>query len=151
LSDKSIIIFDRLETQSDTTYISNFHFAPDLELVTQNIETHQYSCKIENDLLYIQVLGLTKEDKLTWKSPDTAQSWYAPEFGKRIPRGKLSYEGVLPVGGKTLCLVLSFNPQILTNLKFDRSLALLEFDSPVDKVNGWQWEINKGNLKTTSI
>jgi uncharacterized heparinase superfamily protein len=151
LNDKSMIIFDRLETRSDTTYISNFHFAPGLELVTQNIENHQYSCRLGNDLLYLQVLGLTKADKLTWKSSDTAQSWYAPEFGKRIPRGKLSYEGVLPVGGKTLCLVLSFNPQILTNLKFDRYLASLEFNSPVDNLKGWQWELNKGNLKTTSI
>ncbi len=151
LSNESIIIFDRIETRVDTTYISNFHFAPGLELVTQNIENHQYTCKLENDLLYLQVLGLTTEDKLTWKSPTTSQSWYAPEFGKRVPRGKLSYGGVLPVGGKTLCLVISFNAQILTNLKFDSSLASLEFDSPQKRLKGWQWELNNSNLKTTTI
>jgi uncharacterized heparinase superfamily protein len=151
LSNESIIIFDWLETRENTTYCSNFHFVPGLELVTQNIENYQYSCKLGDDLLYLQVLGLTKEDKLTWKSSNTSQSWYAPEFGKRIPRGKLSYGGVVPVDGKTLCLVISFDPQILTNLKIDRHLASLEFNSPEKKLKSWQWDLNNGNLKTTSI
>jgi uncharacterized heparinase superfamily protein len=151
LSNESIIIFDWLETREDTTYISNFHFAPGVDLVPEDIGNHKYSCKVGNDLLYIQLLGLTKEDKLSWESPEISQSWYAPEFGKRIPRGKLSHEGVLPVGGKILCLVISCNTEILTNLKLDRTLASLEFDFPVDNLKGWQWELNNGKLRTTSI
>jgi uncharacterized heparinase superfamily protein len=152
LYNESIIIFDQLETLKDTLYISNFHFAPGLEIISNHLDNHEYICNLGNDILYLQVLGLTSEDKLTWNPPDTSQSWYAPEFGKRIPRGKLSIQGSLPTSGKKMCLVISFNTRVLAKMKSDSSFSFLELNSSQNNIiSGWQWGINNKKLKTTSI
>jgi uncharacterized heparinase superfamily protein len=142
LNNQSIVIFDRLSTAQDTTYISNFHFAPGLELIPEDLANHKYKCQLENDLVYIQILGVNDRDQVTWYSADTSQSWYAPEFGKRLARGKLEYQGYLPLTGKVLCLIISFNQQIVANLKLESALASLMLND----LAICQWNLDNVNV-----
>lgn len=104
---------DRLETALATEYTSMLHFAPGLSLV-YDPDQDEYCCQLHERRLYIKVFGLEESDRVTWMDADTSQSWYAPEFGRRYPRGCLRIQGLLPPDGKTICtvLMLDFSPKM---------------------------------------
>jgi uncharacterized heparinase superfamily protein len=113
LGTQEIVILDYLETALSTQYTSTLHFAPGLDLVYCP-ETEEYSCQLDTTSLYIKLLGMGTDDQVKWLDSDTSQSWYAPEFGRRYPRGLLQIQGLLPPTGKTICILitLDFRPNV---------------------------------------
>jgi uncharacterized heparinase superfamily protein len=132
LGNQELVILDHLKTTRPTEYTSTLHIAPGLSLV-YHPDIDEYSCQLKAGHFYIKVLGLGRDDRVKWMDSDTSQSWYAPEFGQRYPRGLLQIQGLLPPQGKTICTVLTLNsrPDVAWEgcdrqgkLQFDNRLVL---------------------------
>ena len=144
LSSETIVIFDRLETAQQTNYTSSFHFAPGIELIYDR-QTDEYSCQIAQTTFYLKFLGLTVEDRVQWLDANSSQSWYAPEFGLYIPRGKLLVQGALLPGNKNICLAIAreYRPKKLVFEQLgDRGKLYLNDDTTLD------WCLNRDNVIT---
>lgn len=128
LGTKAIVILDRLETALATEYTSRLHFAPGLNLIHEP-ETQVYTCELETTCLYIQCLGLTADDEVQWLDADTSQSWYAPEFGRRYPRGYLQIQGSLLPNGKIFCLVLTLDYRPKMTWTWHNQQGKLQFEN----------------------
>ncbi len=143
LGTEAIVILDTLDTALSTQYTSSFHFAPELDL-NYNQDAGEYSCQLETTSLHIKILGLTSEDEVKWLSADTSNSWYAPEFGVRIPRGFLRIQGSLLANNKILCTVMTLNASPKVTFEwFDRQ-GKLYFERGVCL----EWYLDQGRLMT---
>ncbi|NER93886.1 MAG: hypothetical protein F6J86_08605 [Symploca sp. SIO1B1] len=127
LGTREIVIIDYLETLVSTNYISTLHFAPGLVL-NYHPDTEVYECQLENNSLYLKVIGLEANDEVQWLDAKVSQSWYAPEFGLRYPRGLLQLQGTLPPKGKVVCIVMKFDspPEVIWN--YSNGQGVLEFE-----------------------
>jgi hypothetical protein len=119
---------DRLETAFSTEYTSTLHFAPGLSLV-YNPDQDEYCCQLGERRLYIKVFGLEERDRVRWMDADTSQSWYAPEFGRRYPRGCLRIQGLLPPQGKTICTVLTLDASPKVTWEWSNGKGKLQFEN----------------------
>ncbi|HEY9612291.1 alginate lyase family protein [Allocoleopsis sp.] len=128
LGSQGIVICDRLETAIATEYTSTLHFAPGLSLV-YDPDQDEYCCQLHERQLYIKVLGLDESDRVTWMDADTSQSWYAPEFGRRYPRGCLRIQGLLPPDGKTICTVLMLNSSPKVTWEWSNGKGKVQFEN----------------------
>ncbi len=127
LGTREIVILDYLETFLDTNYISRFHFAPGLVL-NYHPDTEVYECQLEKTSLYLKVLGLETDDEVKWLDASVSQSWYAPEFGQRYPRGLLQVQGLLSTKSKVVCIVMKFDSQPEVTWRYSESQGVLEFE-----------------------
>ncbi|NEQ68631.1 MAG: hypothetical protein F6K21_24650, partial [Symploca sp. SIO2D2] len=127
LGTREIVIIDYLETLVSNNYISTLHFAPGLVL-NYHPDTEVYECQLEKTSLYLKVLGLEANDEVQWLDAKVSQSWYAPEFGLRYPRGILQLQGTLPPKGKVVCIVMKFDspPEVIWN--YSNGQGVLEFE-----------------------
>jgi hypothetical protein len=128
LGSQEIVICDRLETALATEYTSTLHFAPGLSLIYDPAQD-EYYCQLHERRLYIKVLGLDESDRVTWMDADTSQSWYAPEFGQRYPRGCLRIQGSLLPEGKTICTVLTLDSSPKVTWAWSNGKGKLQFEN----------------------
>lgn len=141
LGSQEIAILDRLETSLSTEYTSTLHFAPGLGLI-YHADKDVYSCDLEATSLYIKVLGLGTDDKVEWLDVDTSQSWYAPEFGRRYPRGMLKLYGSLPPPGKTICILITLESCPKVRWEWLSHRGKLNFESGACL----EWHFEQGSL-----
>ncbi len=140
LGSEGIVILDRLDAARQTEYTSSLHFAPSSH-PTDRQDAGECCFKLDTAPLYLKVLGLEPEDEVQWFSPDTGQSWYAPEFGLRIPRSALQIQGSLPPSGKTICTVLSLDSSPKVVLECLGGTAKLQFN----KGTCLEWSFEQGS------
>jgi uncharacterized heparinase superfamily protein len=143
LGSKEIVILDYLKTAAATEYTSMLHFAPGLALV-YHPDTDEYSCQLDATNLYIRVLGVGTDDEVKWLDANTSQSWYAPEFGRRYPRGLLRIQGLLPPAGKILCILLTLDSSPQVKWEWLNRQGKLHFSTGVCL----DWHFNLDNLVT---
>ena len=147
LGTEEIVILDCLNTAIATQYTSSFHVAPGLDL-SYHQDRLEYCCQLEATSLHIKILGLTPNDEVTWLNADTSNSWYAPEFGLRIPRGFLRIRGLLvpdnKTNNKTICTVMTLNSSPKVTYEWFGRQGKLYFARGICL----EWYLDQGRLMT---
>ncbi|HEY9634137.1 MAG TPA: alginate lyase family protein [Coleofasciculaceae cyanobacterium] len=147
LGTEEIVILDCLNTAIATQYTSSFHVAPGLDL-SYHQDRLEYCCQLEATSLHIKILGLTPNDEVKWLNADTSNSWYAPEFGLRIPRGFLRIRGLLvpdnKTNNKTICTVMTLNSSPKVTYEWFGRQGKLYFARGICL----EWYLNQGRLMT---
>ena len=110
ISENIVVVLDHLaatptKTRSAIRWRSHFHLAPGIQLSSAATST-KFMGKLDEHSIYMQLVGTTQQDQVDVFSPATSVSWYAPEFGKRLPRSLLQIEGWLQPTHRFLGLVL---------------------------------------------
>ena len=145
LGTEGIVILDCLDSAIATQYTSNFHFAPGLDL-SGHQDALEYSCQLETGSLHIKILGLAPEDEVKWVNADTSDSWYAPEFGRRIPRGFLRIRGLSLPNNKTkiICTLITVNSSPKASFEWFGRQGKLYFSRGICL----EWHLSQGRLMT---
>jgi len=146
LGTKEIVIIDYLETAVDTNYISTLHFAPGVVL-NYDAETGVYESPLEKTNLYLKVFGLETDDEVKWLDADISKSWYAPEFGRRYPRGKLQIQGLLKPKGKVICTLITLDSKPEAIWRYSDNQGTLQ----LEQERYLKWHFEKKRLIYDSI
>jgi len=110
ICDHRVVILDHLDAsradaQSAIGFRSHFHLAPEFEgSFTPN--PHQLWGKLEQQPIYLELIGIEPADQVDILSPEESSSWYAPEFGRRLPRSLLRIEGSMQPNSRFLGLAI---------------------------------------------
>jgi uncharacterized heparinase superfamily protein len=110
ICDHRVVILDHLDAsladaQSDIRFRSHFHLAPGFE-VSFTPNPHQLRGKLERQPIYLELIGIDPADQVGILSPAESSSWYAPEFGHRLPRSLLRIEGSMQPNSRFLGLAI---------------------------------------------
>ncbi|UCH26293.1 MAG: alginate lyase family protein [Trueperaceae bacterium] len=92
LGPAGVLVLDRLESERNVAFVSNFHFAPGLTLEGE-AERDTYRVLLNGSALYLTIFGLSPQDDHAWLEPEISNSWHAPIMGRRHPRGTLRIKG----------------------------------------------------------
>ena len=92
-------------------------------------------------------MGLETDDEVKCFDANLSQSWYAPEFGRRYPRGKLQIQGLLKPKGKVICTLITLDSKPEAIWRYSDNQGTLQ----LEQERYLKWHFEKKRLVYDSI
>ncbi|WP_017302670.1 heparinase II/III family protein [Spirulina subsalsa] len=146
LEHTNVIILDIVESnpnkiaQSNLHSITRFHFAPEIDPIKNSLaNTYYYSSK--HFKFHVKSFNSVQPNDIQWRNSQSSSSWYAPEFGQRIPRGCLEISTPLNQHYHALLTLISLDSLPEVEWKYTSSSFQLNLNQ-----TSFNWKINQSGL-----